>query len=61
MGTEDAAKCFEWNELVEVLCIREAERMDEAERKDILKRVNSLAARYGREYVVRKIALLSSH
>ena len=61
MSTETAAKCFEWNELVDVFCIREAEQMKEEERQAILDRINNLADQYGREYVLQKIALLSCH
>ena len=59
--TESYNESFEWTEVVDLFGIEEAPEMQEQERDKILERINSLTDRYGREYVLRKIILQSTH
>jgi hypothetical protein len=53
---EAEKKSFEWNELVEIFSIREGEYKDK-DRECIMQRLNTFAGKYGKDYVIRKIAL----
>lgn len=53
---EDRKKRFDWQELVELFCIREGE-LEDKEKEDLLKWINSFAEKHGRDYVVRNVAL----
>lgn len=57
MSASEAPCWFEWNEIVDVFRIHDAEELEEEKREEILRRINSIADEYGREYVIRKIAL----
>lgn len=54
---EGTNKYFEWKEVCDLFCIRDSETMQEAERNKIMSRINKVTDEYGREYVIRKIAL----
>lgn len=54
--TESGKQPFDWQELSAIFCIREGECGDKS-RESVLKRVNDLTDKYGREYVINKIAL----
>ncbi|XXJ18608.1 hypothetical protein ACR42D_03460 [Desulfovibrio caledoniensis] len=60
--TEMHDKSFEWNEVADLFGIKE-ETPDllEDERDRILERINALTCRYGREYVIKKITLQTTH
>ncbi len=47
---------FEWKELADIFCIREGECKGEI-REKLMLRVNGFTDKYGREYVIKKIAL----
>ncbi|GAB7023113.1 hypothetical protein [Salidesulfovibrio brasiliensis] len=56
---ENETPCwFDWNEIVDVFSIPEEDALDEKKREEFLQRINSIADEYGREYVLRKIALI---
>ncbi|WFS63173.1 hypothetical protein LF599_03140 [Pseudodesulfovibrio thermohalotolerans] len=59
---ETQDQSFEWNEVADLFGIEE-ENPDlvEAERDRILERINSLTDRYGREYIIKKITLQTTH
>lgn len=48
---------FDWNELRDIFHIQESEVSDEGQRRKILDKINAIADEYGRDYVLRKIAL----
>ena len=54
-----AGEVFDWDEVIALFGIREAGDLKKAQRKAILKRINTLADDFGRDYVIRKIALNS--
>jgi len=54
---EDSIKDFDWKEVCDLFSIREPEEVEQAEREKILNRINKMTGEYGREYVIRKIAL----
>jgi hypothetical protein len=56
---KEAWERFEWEEVMVLFSIREAETMREEERESLLERINGLAEDFGRNYVIRKIALSS--
>ncbi|OIQ50646.1 hypothetical protein BerOc1_02587 [Pseudodesulfovibrio hydrargyri] len=60
--TETHDQSFEWTEVADLFGIEE-ENPDllEDERDRILERINSLSCRYGREYVIKKITLQTTH
>lgn len=60
--TESTNQRFEWNEVADLFGIEE-ENPDliEEERDKILERINALSCRYGREYVIKKITLQTTH
>lgn len=58
--TESQKQVFDWKELVDIFYIREGE-CDEKQRKTLIKRINDFTDTYGREYVIRKIALRTRH
>ena len=47
---------FDWKELMDIFCIREGE-CEEKQRETLMKRINCLTDKYGREFVIRKVAL----
>lgn len=51
---------FNWKELVDIFGIRDGE-CEEEQRVTLMERVNSLADKFGREYVIKKIALRQQH
>lgn len=55
--TDSCHRAFDWNELIDLFRIPEAQTFNEEERMKIMEKINSLADRFGREYVIRKIAL----
>jgi hypothetical protein len=60
--TETQDQCFEWTEVADLFGIKD-ENPDllDAERDRILERINALTCRYGREYVIKKITLHTTH
>ena len=58
---EDSIKDFDWKEVCDLFSIRDSDDMEEAEREKILNRINKMTGEYGREYVIRKIALSNTH
>jgi len=60
--TETRDQSFEWTEVADLFGIKEENPdMLDDERDRILKRINSLTCRYGREYVIKKITLQATH
>ncbi|MEZ7197155.1 hypothetical protein [Pseudodesulfovibrio karagichevae] len=60
--TETQDQCFEWTEVADLFGIEEENpEMLDAERDRILERINALTSRYGREYVIKKITLQTTH
>ncbi|QGY38645.1 hypothetical protein GM415_00305 [Pseudodesulfovibrio cashew] len=55
--TESMKNTFDWKEVCDLFCIREDEQPREEEREKILKRINKVTDEFGRDYVIRKIAL----
>jgi len=47
---------FEWKELADIFCIRDGECKGEF-RDKLMRRINDIVDRFGREYVIKKIAL----
>lgn len=58
--TENQKKFFEWNEVADIFGIREGE-CKEGDRETLMKRINDMSDKYGRDYVVKKIALRQQH
>ncbi|WP_272701643.1 hypothetical protein [Desulfovibrio sp. Fe33] len=59
---ETQDQSFEWNEVADLFGIEdENSDMVEADRDRILERINTLTGRYGREYVIKKITLQTTH
>lgn len=60
--TEPRENSFEWNEVADLFGIEDenADLHDE-DRDRILERINSLSCRYGREYIIKKITLQTTH
>lgn len=54
--TKNQKRQFEWNEVADIFCIREGE-CEKDRREALMRRINGLTDKYGREYVIRKIAL----
>lgn len=52
---------FNWNEVADLFGIPEQGMPQEEERDRILERINSLSCRYGRDYVIKKITLQTTH
>jgi len=52
--TDSRKQSFDWQELVDIFRIDEC---GEEQREALLRRINALTVRFGREYVIRKIAL----
>ncbi|WP_207264620.1 hypothetical protein [Desulfovibrio sp. Huiquan2017] len=60
--TESQKQGFDWNEVADLFGIaEETPDLVEEERDKILERINSLSCRYGREYVIKKITLQTTH
>jgi hypothetical protein len=55
--TDTCNTSFDWNELIDLFRIREAQTLNDEDRMRILEKINALTDRFGREYVIRKIAL----
>jgi hypothetical protein len=55
--TDSCHTSFDWNELIDLFRIPEPQMVNEEERMKIMEKINNLADRFGREYVIRKIAL----
>ncbi|MEF2232013.1 MAG: hypothetical protein V3571_13865 [Pseudodesulfovibrio sp.] len=58
---EDSIKDFDWKEVCALFSIRDSEELEATERERILNRINKMTGEYGREYVIRKIALCNTH
>jgi len=52
--TDIRKQSFDWQELVDIFRLDEC---GEEQREALLRRINALTVRFGREYVIRKIAL----
>ncbi|WP_316897766.1 hypothetical protein [Pseudodesulfovibrio indicus] len=59
--TDIQDKTFDWNEVADLFGIPDQSMPREEERDRILERINSLSCRYGREYVIKKITLQTTH
>jgi len=55
--TDTCKTSFDWNELIDLFRIRDPQALNDEDRMRILKKINALTVRFGREYVIRKIAL----
>jgi len=54
--TNQQKEQFEWKELADIFCIREGECKGEL-REKLMQRINDITDKYGRDYVIKKIAL----
>ena len=54
--TKDQEQPFEWNEVADIFCIPDDECIGDC-REVLVERINGFSDRFGREYVIRKIAL----
>ena len=54
-----AGEVFDWDEVRALFGIRKSDDLGKKQKKAILKRVNTLADDFGRDYVIRKITLNS--
>ncbi|CCH49414.1 hypothetical protein [Pseudodesulfovibrio piezophilus] len=57
--TQETKRSFEWKEVCDLFCIRDEENLEDEEREKILSRINKVTDEHGREYVIRKIALVT--
>lgn len=55
--TEETVKNCDWEAVRDLFGIRDDEELPEAEREEVVNRINRMIETYGRDYVVRKIAL----
>jgi hypothetical protein len=54
--TKNQERPFEWREVADIFCIPDDECTGEC-RECLVARINGFSDRFGREYVIRKIAL----